>query len=96
MTIFSYDVVSTVQKTIIYLKAATRCVLSPLQLCQFVVSSAVRHGIQVLQVEDRTILVNNTPYEIQYRALLAAHTLGTDDQVTPAFSTSITLKARMQ
>uniref|UniRef100_A0A8D3AJI2 Vacuolar protein sorting 13 homolog B n=1 Tax=Scophthalmus maximus TaxID=52904 RepID=A0A8D3AJI2_SCOMX len=35
------------------------------KLCQFCVSSVVRHGIQILQIEDRTILVNNTPYTIQ-------------------------------
>ncbi|XP_078109917.1 intermembrane lipid transfer protein VPS13B isoform X3 [Sander vitreus] len=50
------------------------------KLCQFCVSSVVRHGIQILQIEDRTILVNNTPYMIQYRPLLTDHALGTDDQ----------------
>ncbi|KAM3873112.1 intermembrane lipid transfer protein VPS13B [Diretmus argenteus] len=50
------------------------------KLCQFCVSSAVRHGIQILQIEDRTILVNNTPYTVQYRPLLSDHTLGTDEQ----------------
>uniref|UniRef100_A0A671VBR1 Vacuolar protein sorting 13 homolog B n=1 Tax=Sparus aurata TaxID=8175 RepID=A0A671VBR1_SPAAU len=40
------------------------------KLCQFCVSSVVRHGIQILQIEDRTILVNNTLYTIQYRPLL--------------------------
>uniref|UniRef100_A0A8C2WXL4 Vacuolar protein sorting 13 homolog B n=1 Tax=Cyclopterus lumpus TaxID=8103 RepID=A0A8C2WXL4_CYCLU len=43
------------------------------KLCQFCVSSAVRHGIQILQIEDRTIIVNNTPYAVQCRPLLAAH-----------------------
>uniref|UniRef100_A0A665TE46 Vacuolar protein sorting 13 homolog B n=1 Tax=Echeneis naucrates TaxID=173247 RepID=A0A665TE46_ECHNA len=42
------------------------------RLCQFCVSSAVRHGIQVLQIEDRMILVNNTPYTIQYSPQLLA------------------------
>lgn len=41
----------------------------------------VRHGIQILQIEDRTILVNNTPYTIQYRPLLTDCSLGSDDQV---------------
>ncbi|XP_063735116.1 intermembrane lipid transfer protein VPS13B-like isoform X2 [Eleginops maclovinus] len=50
------------------------------KLCQFCVSSLVRHGIQILQIEDRTILVNNTPHTIQYRPLLTHHALGTDDQ----------------
>ncbi|XP_034080341.1 LOW QUALITY PROTEIN: vacuolar protein sorting-associated protein 13B, partial [Gymnodraco acuticeps] len=50
------------------------------KLCQFCVSSVVRHGIQILQLEDRTILVNNTPHTIQYRPLLTDHALGTDGQ----------------
>ncbi|XP_035483199.2 vacuolar protein sorting-associated protein 13B-like isoform X12 [Scophthalmus maximus] len=50
------------------------------KLCQFCVSSVVRHGIQILQIEDRTILVNNTPYTIQCRPLLTDHALGAGDQ----------------
>eukprot|EP00066_Takifugu_rubripes_P014325 XP_011603591.1 PREDICTED: LOW QUALITY PROTEIN: vacuolar protein sorting-associated protein 13B [Takifugu rubripes] len=50
------------------------------KLCQFCVSSVVRHGIQILQIEDRTILVNNTPYTVQYRPLLSDRSLGSDDQ----------------
>ncbi|XP_076004525.1 intermembrane lipid transfer protein VPS13B isoform X1 [Genypterus blacodes] len=50
------------------------------KLCQFCVSSSVRHGIQILQIEDRTILINNTAYTIQYRPLLTDHMLGTDNQ----------------
>uniref|UniRef100_A0A8C5ATS2 Vacuolar protein sorting 13 homolog B n=1 Tax=Gadus morhua TaxID=8049 RepID=A0A8C5ATS2_GADMO len=41
------------------------------KVCQFCVSSVVRQGIQVLQVEDRTILLNNTSHTIHYRPLLA-------------------------
>uniref|UniRef100_A0A3Q1ES67 Vacuolar protein sorting 13 homolog B n=1 Tax=Acanthochromis polyacanthus TaxID=80966 RepID=A0A3Q1ES67_9TELE len=52
------------------------------KLCQFCVSSVVRHGIQILQIEDRTIFVNNTPYTVHYRPLLTDHALGTDDQTT--------------
>lgn len=51
------------------------------QMCQFCVSSVVRHGIQILLIEDRTILVNNTPYTIHCRPLLTDHALGTEDQV---------------
>nr|XP_015804809.2 intermembrane lipid transfer protein VPS13B isoform X1 [Nothobranchius furzeri] len=50
------------------------------KLCQFCVSSVVRHGIQILQIEDRTILVNNTPYSMHYRPLLTHHALGRHDQ----------------
>lgn len=65
----------------------------PLQLCQFCVSSVVRHGIQILQIEDRTILVNNTPHTIHCRPLLASHPLGTDDQVT---ASSLSLCTHLQ
>uniref|UniRef100_A0A8K9WXE2 Vacuolar protein sorting 13 homolog B n=1 Tax=Oncorhynchus mykiss TaxID=8022 RepID=A0A8K9WXE2_ONCMY len=44
------------------------------KVCQFCVSSVVRHGIQIIQIEDRTILVNNTPYFLSYRALLPGNT----------------------
>ncbi|XP_061772519.1 intermembrane lipid transfer protein VPS13B-like isoform X2 [Nerophis ophidion] len=50
------------------------------KLCQFCVSSTVKHGIQILQIEDRTILVNNTRHTIQYRPLLTDHRLGNDNQ----------------
>lgn len=51
------------------------------QLCQFCVSSVVRHGIQILQIEDRTVLVNQTPYTVHYRPLLTDCSLGSPDQV---------------
>ncbi|XP_038840129.1 vacuolar protein sorting-associated protein 13B-like [Salvelinus namaycush] len=56
------------------------------KVCQFCVSSVVRHGIQIIQIEDRTILVNNTPYFLSCRALLSDQALGTTDQVTPPTS----------
>ncbi|XP_029359487.1 vacuolar protein sorting-associated protein 13B isoform X3 [Echeneis naucrates] len=59
------------------------------RLCQFCVSSAVRHGIQVLQIEDRMILVNNTPYTIQYRPLLTDHALGADEQACEIPETAV-------
>ncbi|XP_030249580.1 vacuolar protein sorting-associated protein 13B isoform X3 [Sparus aurata] len=59
------------------------------KLCQFCVSSVVRHGIQILQIEDRTILVNNTLYTIQYRPLLTDHALGTDDQACEIPETAV-------
>ncbi|TMS11029.1 Vacuolar protein sorting-associated protein 13B, partial [Larimichthys crocea] len=59
------------------------------KLCQFCVSSVVSHGIQILQIEDRTILVNNTPYTIQYRPLRTDHALGTDDQACEIPETAI-------
>ncbi|XP_074538884.1 intermembrane lipid transfer protein VPS13B isoform X2 [Halichoeres trimaculatus] len=58
-------------------------------LCQFCVSSVVRHGIQILQIEDKTILVNNTPYLIQCRSLMTDHALGTDDQACEIPETAV-------
>uniref|UniRef100_A0ABM5GCA8 Intermembrane lipid transfer protein VPS13B isoform X2 n=1 Tax=Pogona vitticeps TaxID=103695 RepID=A0ABM5GCA8_9SAUR len=37
------------------------------KLCQFCISSIVQRGIQILQIEDKSIIVNNTPYQIYYR-----------------------------
>ncbi|XP_056141722.1 intermembrane lipid transfer protein VPS13B-like [Lampris incognitus] len=59
------------------------------KLCQFCVSSMVRHGIQILQIEDRMILVNNTPYTIHYRPLLSDHTLETNDQLCELSDTAV-------
>uniref|UniRef100_A0AAR2LI31 Vacuolar protein sorting 13 homolog B n=1 Tax=Pygocentrus nattereri TaxID=42514 RepID=A0AAR2LI31_PYGNA len=65
-----------------YVEAAITLGAPPRQkMCQFCVSSTVRHGIQVLQIEDRTVLVNNTKYTINYRPLLSENTLVTSDQV---------------
>ncbi|XP_062322182.1 intermembrane lipid transfer protein VPS13B [Osmerus eperlanus] len=48
------------------------------KVCQFCVSSGVRHGVQILQIEDRTVLVNNTPYTVHYRPLLSRSPVGGD------------------
>ncbi|XP_058602808.1 intermembrane lipid transfer protein VPS13B isoform X2 [Onychostoma macrolepis] len=45
-----------------------------LKLCQFCVSSSVKYGIQVLQIEDKTVLVNNTTNTIKCRAVISQHT----------------------
>lgn len=41
------------------------------KLCQFCISSMVQHGIQVIQIEDKTTVINNTPYQIVYKPHLA-------------------------
>lgn len=41
------------------------------KLCQFCISSMVQHGIQVIQIEDKTTVINNTPYEIFYKPHLS-------------------------
>ncbi|XP_035381767.1 vacuolar protein sorting-associated protein 13B isoform X2 [Electrophorus electricus] len=63
------------------------------KLCQFCVSSTVRYGIQVLQIEDKTTMVNNTPHTIHYRALLSEHALAAPDQLyrPPADTSTFTL-----
>ncbi|XP_068093820.1 intermembrane lipid transfer protein VPS13B isoform X2 [Hyperolius riggenbachi] len=36
------------------------------KLCQFSISSMVRNGIQILQIEDKTTIINNTSLKIYY------------------------------
>ncbi|TRZ13124.1 hypothetical protein HGM15179_013988, partial [Zosterops borbonicus] len=40
------------------------------KLCEFCISSMVRQGIQILQIEDKTTIINDTPYQIYYRPQL--------------------------
>ncbi|XP_078254173.1 intermembrane lipid transfer protein VPS13B isoform X1 [Rhinoraja longicauda] len=40
------------------------------KLCQFCISSVVRHGIQILVVEDKTVIINNTRHKIYFRPML--------------------------
>ncbi|KAJ8290951.1 hypothetical protein GJAV_G00019570 [Gymnothorax javanicus] len=49
------------------------------KLCQLCVSSSVRHGIQILQIQDRTVLVNNTPHQLYYRPILSEDAFETLD-----------------
>ncbi|XP_036904161.1 vacuolar protein sorting-associated protein 13B isoform X2 [Sturnira hondurensis] len=42
------------------------------KLCQFCISSMVQQGIQIVQIEDKTTIVNNTPYQIFYKPQLSA------------------------
>uniref|UniRef100_A0A670KB47 Vacuolar protein sorting 13 homolog B n=1 Tax=Podarcis muralis TaxID=64176 RepID=A0A670KB47_PODMU len=41
------------------------------KLCQFCISSIVQRGIQILQIEDKSIIINNTPYQIYYKPQLS-------------------------
>lgn len=52
-----------------------------LKLCQLCVSSSVKYGIQVLQIEDKTILLNNTTNTIKCKAVISQHMTTTHDQV---------------
>ncbi|XP_004697754.1 vacuolar protein sorting-associated protein 13B [Echinops telfairi] len=52
------------------------------KFCQFCISSMVQQGIQILQIEDKTTVVNNTPYQIFYKpqlALSGPHSAGKED-----------------
>ncbi|NXA45453.1 VP13B protein, partial [Nothocercus julius] len=41
------------------------------KLCQFCISSMVQQGIQILQIEDKTTIINDTSYQIYYRPQLS-------------------------
>ncbi|KAJ8013405.1 hypothetical protein DPEC_G00052920 [Dallia pectoralis] len=60
-----------------------------LLMCQFCVSSVIRRGIQILLIEERTVLVNNTSYQLSCRALLSEHTLMTTDQTCSLPDTAV-------
>ncbi|KAJ8353846.1 hypothetical protein SKAU_G00214130 [Synaphobranchus kaupii] len=74
------DVVTLDEEGFVEVEVALGAFPGRQKLCQLCVSSAVRHGIQILQIEDRTILVNNTPHQLYYRPLLSDRTMGTPDQ----------------
>ncbi|XP_030880582.1 vacuolar protein sorting-associated protein 13B [Leptonychotes weddellii] len=41
------------------------------KLCQFCISSMVQQGIQIIQIEDKTIIINNMPYQIFFKPQLS-------------------------
>ncbi|XP_062426453.1 intermembrane lipid transfer protein VPS13B isoform X4 [Rhea pennata] len=41
------------------------------KLCQFCISSMIQQGIQILQVEDKTTIINDTSYQIYYSPQLS-------------------------
>ncbi|XP_058131760.1 intermembrane lipid transfer protein VPS13B isoform X2 [Dasypus novemcinctus] len=45
------------------------------KLCQFCISSMVQQGIQIIQIEDKTTIINNTPYQIFYKPQLSVSSL---------------------
>ncbi|XP_051575064.1 intermembrane lipid transfer protein VPS13B-like isoform X3 [Myxocyprinus asiaticus] len=60
-----------------------------LKLCQLCLSSSVTYGIQVLQIMDKTVLVNNTTNIIRYKAVIQQHTNTTADQVYEVSESSV-------
>ncbi|XP_073406560.1 intermembrane lipid transfer protein VPS13B isoform X3 [Dendrobates tinctorius] len=54
------------------------------KLCQFSISSMVRNGIQILQIEDKTTLINNTSYKISYSPQTSVPQQLSDEEYVPA------------
>uniref|UniRef100_F6T123 Vacuolar protein sorting 13 homolog B n=1 Tax=Ornithorhynchus anatinus TaxID=9258 RepID=F6T123_ORNAN len=50
------------------------------KLCQFCISSMVQQGIQILQIEDKTTVINNTPYQIFYKPLLSVSSIRSEEE----------------
>ncbi|KAG8570401.1 hypothetical protein GDO81_011258 [Engystomops pustulosus] len=53
------------------------------KLCQFSISSMVRNGIQILQIEDKTTLVNNTSFKIHYSPQMFIPQQHPDEEYVP-------------
>ncbi|XP_071660013.1 intermembrane lipid transfer protein VPS13B isoform X8 [Patagioenas fasciata] len=56
------------------------------KLCQFCISSVLQQGIQILQIEDKTTIINDTSYQIYYRPQLSISKpcSGEEDFYSPA------------
>ncbi|XP_056409444.1 intermembrane lipid transfer protein VPS13B-like [Hyla sarda] len=52
-------------------------------LCQFSISSMVRNGIQILQIEDKTVLINNTSMKIYYSPQMSVPQEHSDEEYVP-------------
>ncbi|XP_039184818.1 vacuolar protein sorting-associated protein 13B isoform X2 [Crotalus tigris] len=59
------------------------------KLCQFCISSIVRRGIQILQIEDKSIIVNNTPFQISGWPLYSAMKSQLREEFLPSPDSSI-------
>ncbi|KAM9308647.1 intermembrane lipid transfer protein VPS13B [Gastrophryne carolinensis] len=53
------------------------------KLCHFSISSIVRNGIQVLQIEDKTTIVNNTPFKIYYSPQMCVTQQHSEEEFAP-------------
>ncbi|XP_072266948.1 intermembrane lipid transfer protein VPS13B isoform X2 [Pyxicephalus adspersus] len=53
------------------------------KLCQFSISSMVQNGIQILQIEDKTIIINNTSFKIYYSPQMCAAQQHPDEEYVP-------------
>ncbi|XP_063307280.1 intermembrane lipid transfer protein VPS13B isoform X1 [Pelobates fuscus] len=53
------------------------------KLCQFCVSSMVRHGIQILQIEDKTTVINNTQLKVYYSPQMSLAPQDSEEEYVP-------------
>ncbi|XP_018414838.1 PREDICTED: vacuolar protein sorting-associated protein 13B isoform X3 [Nanorana parkeri] len=53
------------------------------KLCQFSISSMVRNGIQILQIEDKTTIINNTTFKIYYSPQMCVSLQNSDEEYVP-------------
>ncbi|KAM8966204.1 intermembrane lipid transfer protein VPS13B isoform 2-T2 [Pelodytes ibericus] len=53
------------------------------KLCQFCVTSMVRNGIQILQIEDKTIIINNTPLKVFYTPQMSSLQQHSEEEFMP-------------
>ncbi|PIO09067.1 hypothetical protein AB205_0024700, partial [Aquarana catesbeiana] len=53
------------------------------KLCQFSISSMVRNGVQILQVEDKTMIINNTSFKIYYSPQMCVSKQHSDEEYVP-------------
>ncbi|XP_053322760.1 intermembrane lipid transfer protein VPS13B [Spea bombifrons] len=53
------------------------------KLCQFCITSMVRNGIQILQIEDKTSIVNNTPLKIYYSPQMSIFPQRSEEEYVP-------------
>ncbi|XP_053571218.1 intermembrane lipid transfer protein VPS13B isoform X2 [Bombina bombina] len=53
------------------------------KLCQFCISSMIRNGIQILQIEDKTTIINNTSMKVSYSPQMCVLQQLTDEEYVP-------------
>ncbi|KAE8599301.1 hypothetical protein XENTR_v10017132 [Xenopus tropicalis] len=53
------------------------------KLCQFCISSMVQNGIQILQIEDKTTIINNTSLKVFYSPQISAIQQSSEEEYVP-------------
>ncbi|NXA82913.1 VP13B protein, partial [Thryothorus ludovicianus] len=59
------------------------------KLCEFCISSMVRQGIQILQIEDKTTIINETSYQIYYRPQLFISKPHSGEEASPSADSAV-------